>query len=57
MTIITIIAIIKITIIVLIILIITKWNEIGDWLRVVAGGFEWFAVSLVSGLQQTYREK
>ena len=48
--------IIKITIIALTILIITTWNEIGGWLRVVADGFEWFAVLVVASLQQTYRE-
>ena len=47
--------IIKITIVVLAMLIITKWSEIGGWLRVVADGFEWFAV-LVTSLQQTYRD-
>ena len=38
-------------------LIITKLSEIDDWLRVFADGFEWFAVFVVTGLQQTYREK
>ena len=51
-----IVIIIKITIIVLTMLIITKWSEIGGWLRVVADGFEWFAVVVVTSLQQSYRE-
>ena len=38
-------------------LIITKGSEIGGWLRVVADGFGWFAVLVITGLQQTFSGK
>ena len=37
--------------------IITKLSEIDGWLLVFADSFERFAVFVVTGLQQTYKEK